>query len=249
MASRPRRTLLAFVIIAAASIGVAAGYGLRSAGKHKLISNYIRTHTVRKLQLGAGSAYKYPEFAGWLNTDLEPLENEAFLDATRPFPIPNETFHIVFSEHLVEHLTYRDGLLMMKESFRVLKPGGKIRIATPDLAVLVQLFREDKTAEMKSYIEGKLAQDDFTQPPPKTISPECVILNAELNPGGDNTGHKFVYDAKTLRESLALAGFRDIRQYSPGESDDPELRGLELRHKSVHQAINDYETMVFQAVK
>ena len=52
-----------------------------------------------------------------------------------------------------------------------------------------------------------------------------------------------------LRESLERTGFQSIKEFAPGESDDPQLAGLEVRHKEPNHATNDYETMVFQAVR
>ena len=45
---------------------------------------------------------------------------------------------------MIEHLKYSDGQNMLKESFRVLKPKGKIRISTPDLQFLIDLTKRKK---------------------------------------------------------------------------------------------------------
>ena len=42
---------------------------------------------------------------------------------------------------------------MLRECFRVLKPGGTIRISAPDLRVLVGLFSDDKTTDQEFYID------------------------------------------------------------------------------------------------
>jgi len=244
-----RRFIIGIVGLTAASAGLAGGYGLKAAVNHHQISDYLHNHAVRKLQIGAGGAGRFTEFSDWLNTDIEPVAGEAYLDATKPFPIPDGALSIIFSEQLFEHLSYRDGLAMLRESYRTLRPGGKIRIATPNVLKLIQLFQDPKTDEMRNYIHDKLNADYFEEPPPRTISPECVILNTELNGSSSGLGHKFVYDPQTLRESLERTGFQAIKQFACGESDDPQLRGLELRHKSIHHAMNDYETMVFQAVR
>jgi predicted SAM-dependent methyltransferase len=54
-------------------------------------------------------------------------------------------FDYVFSEHMIEHVSYAEGLLMLRECLRVLKPGGRIRIATPSLEVLLDLYKPSKT--------------------------------------------------------------------------------------------------------
>lgn len=242
MAGR-RLIIAAFVGLIAVPLGVTgaklveSGISLRQSEiGRKQIADYVRTHAVRKLQIGAGGV---AGFSDWLNTDIEPQRGEAYLDATKPFPVANGTFSYVFSEHLFEHLSYSDGLEMLRACHRAIKPGGKIRISTPNLLKLAQLFQESKTAEMQSYIHTKVGSW------PQTISPECVIMNYELK----SFGHQFVYDPRTLRESLDRAGFRDIREFAPGESDDPQLRDLEVRHKVADHAANDYETMVFQATQ
>lgn len=224
---------------------LAAEYGshinaVRENGK--IIRDYLGTHSVRKLQLGAGDV---KGFTDWLNTDIEPLAGEAYLDATKPFPIPDGALSYIFSEHLIEHLSYRDGLGMLRESYRTLKPAGKVRLATPNLVKLLGLFQAPKSDEMRSYIDGKLNAPYWPELLPRTVSPQCVILNYEMR----SFGHQFLYDPETLRDSLQRAGFQDIKQFVASQSDDPQLRDLEMRHKWREHAVNDYETMVFEAVR
>src|SRR5260221_172664 len=100
-------------------------------------ASYLETHPIHKLQLGAGSNV----LDGWFNTDMLPVPPTIFfLDCTKRFPFADATFHYVFSEHHLEHLSYREGLSMLRECCRVLRPDGKIRIATPDLEVLLGLY-------------------------------------------------------------------------------------------------------------
>jgi predicted SAM-dependent methyltransferase len=199
------------------------------------IREYSRTHPVRKLQLGAGGQ----DYPGWLNTDIRPGPAEVYLDATRPFPIPDGSIHYIFGEHVIEHLSYDDGLLMLRECSRVLAPGGKIRFATPNLLKYVQLFQEPKTDEMQSYLGRKLEFQSW----PKSSRPEATILNREMR----SFYHKYLYDPQTLSDRFAAAGFRAVAQFPPGESDDPQLRGIESRHTNFWRPVNDYESMCLQA--
>jgi predicted SAM-dependent methyltransferase len=231
--------VLFVLLMAPTSMGQAIGKALYRKSQEKvrawrspaLIEAYLKSHPVRKLQIGSGPN----NLPGWLNTDLEPGEGQAFLDATEPFPLPDGSIHFVFSEHVIEHLTFEAGLGMLKECYRVSAPGGRIRIATPNLLTLVGLFRQDKPAEMTQYIQGKI--DSFGWP--KQPSRECIILNFELR----RFGHQFVYDPETLRNSIRAAGFRLAGEFQPGQSDAPEFRGVDLRisHGSA------YETMTLEA--
>lgn len=209
----------------------------KSFGSQSIIRQYLRTHSNRKLQIGAGGN----NLPGWLNTDIEPSAGQAYLDATKRFPMPERSFSYIFSEHVIEHLTRDDAIGMLKECYRVLAPGGKIRIATPNILTFIQLFRQEKTPEMRRYVKGKIEWHGW----PRTTAPECLLLNYQLR----SFGHQFLYDPSTLRESLALAGFQIITESSPGVSNNSELKGLEARHDSRVRELNDYETMVLEAIR
>jgi predicted SAM-dependent methyltransferase len=204
--NKPNRFFFGIVALVSVPIGLAGAYGVKAAQSHHLISSYLSSHTVKKLQIGAGGSKGFDD---WLNTDIEPQTGEAYLDATKTFPLPDGVLSYVFSEQVFEHLSYRDGLAMLRECHRTLKSGGKIRITTPNLLRLMQLFQDAKTDEMKTYIDGTITGGYWPEPLPRTISPEAVILNYEMR----SFGHQFLYDPKTLRQSLELTGFQDIKEF------------------------------------
>jgi len=95
-------------------------YGFARRGPQ--LERYFRNNPVKKLQLGTSNS----SIERWLNTDLLPTSNEVvYLDATRRFPFEDNTFDYVYSEHMIEHIEYDSALFMLRECFRVLKPGGK----------------------------------------------------------------------------------------------------------------------------
>jgi predicted SAM-dependent methyltransferase len=205
-----------------------------------LIRDYVASTQVRKLQLGAGGVH----YDGWLSTDIEPVANEAFLDATQPFPFPDGSFRYIFSEHVIEHLPYESALAMLRECHRVLEPGGRLRIATPDLERFLALFAKERSPELEEYISGKLRWHRW----PESIDPASIILNGEMH----DFGHAFLYTPQLLRRSLEQTGFTEIREYAPGESDDLEMRNRESR--ALHSSpmlvkLSAYETMVLEAVR
>jgi len=220
-------------------------HGLGGYRRHvatpRLIDNYIQQHPVRKLQLGSGPNMKQ----GWLNTDIdmstEVAANQAYLDGTERFPLPDGSFHYIYSEHVFEHVPYAAGQSMLRESFRVLAPGGKIRLATPNLLRYLALFGDKRTPEMDRYIQDKIRWHKW----PVTPDAQCVILNLVLR----EWGHQFVYTPNLLQAELERAGFRQVREVASGQSTDPALQGLESREKWEFADANRYETMVFEAVK
>jgi len=60
-----------------------------------------------------------------------------------PFPFDSETFDFVFSKSVIEHLWTPDNFI--RETYRVLKPGGKIIIMTPDWQSQRHIFYDDFT--------------------------------------------------------------------------------------------------------
>jgi len=206
---------------------------------HRAVEAYSSAHAIRKLHLGAGTG----SLPGWLNTDIDILPDGrgvVYLDATRTFPIETGTFDYVYSEHMIEHIPWEAGLLMLRECRRVLKPGGIIRIATPDLAVLLRLYGDCPDPAGQQYIRWIVDRYLNGASPYKA---SFVINNAFRN-----WGHQFLYDGDLLEMALQNIGFTRIRRCNPGESTDEHLRGIECHGTNVReQAMAAFETMVFEA--
>jgi len=205
--------------------------------RRRRIALYLRRHETRKLHLGAGENVR----PGWLNTDLHDYGRAGelvYLDARKPFPLPDASFDLVFSEHMLEHLSYGDGLACLRECRRVLRPKGRIRIATPSLAQLAQLYDAELSEVQRRYV--RWAIDSFV-PGAGAPLPGFVVNNFM-----HAWGHRFVYDRDTLRHALTAAGFADIEEQRVGDSAEPALEGLE-QHLRDHPDFNEYETLVLEA--
>jgi len=200
------------------------------------LQSYFESHSIRKLQLGTG----INKLEGWFNTDITPSSPEVFfLDSTKTFPFEDTTFHYIFSEHHFEHITYDEGSQTLRECYRVLLPGGKIRIATPNLAALIGLYTPTPNRLQQHYI--RFITDAFL-PMARGYTPAFVINNAFRN-----WGHQFLYDQATLQTAMEDAGFVDITPVTPGESTDEHLHNIEKHGEFIgDEAINKFETMVLE---
>lgn len=203
--------------------------------RDKLIKEYLEANAIRKLQIGSGPT----NLQGWLGTDISPVAGQVYLDATKAFPFADNTFDYVYSEHMIEHISWQDGLFMLKECQRILKPGGTIRIATPDLEVLIGLYKPEGNALAERYIQW--ITDNFLNDL-NTYKSSFVINNAFRN-----WGHQFLYDGDLLQETMEEAGFTNIRRCAQSESNDENLRDIESHGKNVDDdEMARFETMVFE---
>ena len=100
---------------------------------------------IRFLQVGGDWWNKCGD--GWLNSDFvytrlpvgficEDWRTGRYIlrqDAGHRWPFEDNSFEIVYSEHMFEHILPMDGSTFLREMYRILKPGGVLRVTTPDL--------------------------------------------------------------------------------------------------------------------
>jgi len=208
------------------------------ATRNRKITHYLNVYKVKKLQLGTSNNI----LDGWLNTDIVLNHNSiVYLNAIKRFPFKDNTFDYIMAEHMIEHVEYKAAQVMLKESFRVLKPGGRVRFATPDLRVLLALHSPEKTDAQKNYIEWAI-----TRLMPDVRECKAVFV---INNFFRAWGHCFLYDQETLCHALYTAGFRGIKCYKPGDSEDPMLKNLESHGREITEEINQFETIVVEGRK
>jgi predicted SAM-dependent methyltransferase len=89
------------------------------------------------LNLGCGQRF-HPN---WTNIDFS--STSLFIIAhnlTQGIPQPDGTFDVVYHSHLLEHFSKNQAKAFIQECSRVLKPGGTIRVAIPDLERIAKIY-------------------------------------------------------------------------------------------------------------
>lgn len=86
---------------------------------------------MRFLNLGSGNHFSSsPE---WTNVDSRSFPGVLVHDLMKPLPFPDEEFEVVYQSDVLEHLPKRYAPIFIKGCCRVLKTGGIMRVAVPDL--------------------------------------------------------------------------------------------------------------------
>jgi predicted SAM-dependent methyltransferase len=195
-----------------------------------------------RLHIGAGETL----LEGWLNTDvrIHRLGRVVFLDARAPFPIPSGALAYVFSEHQFEHISEAEAARMLAECFRVLRPGGTLRLATPDSTWVDSLRQPVLSDEQHRYVAWMSAALGRAAPDVAAVI-AALLHGCGSEPG---SGHQRLYSFDALQAMLERAGFVSVRRCVIGESTHAELRGVE-RHGAVvgNEEIVRLETLVVEA--
>ena len=188
---------------------------------------------MKKLNLGCGPNL----LEGWVNADLYPANQDVFrMDATRPFPFADGSFDRIFTEHMIEHVKPAEGAFMLAECYRILAPGGRIRVSTPGLEFLYGLmYQPTRLSDM--YVEWACRVFSLGEP----ICAETVINNFVRA-----WGHQYIYSRDRLCWALSHAGFRRPVGRKIGESEDPTFTGLENAER-MPEGFLQLETMTIEA--
>ncbi len=180
----------------------------------RTIRRHLAVAAPKKLHVGCGPHH----LEGWLNADLFPRGSQIRLDATRRFPLDDNTFDFVYTEHMIEHIPWTAALYMLTEIHRVLKPGGVLRVATPNMEFLTSLLQRDLPVTSETYLQ----HNRKVMTPWAPAASGIFIFNHFMR----SWGHQFIYDSATLTSTMERAGFTEIVGRPLTKSLHPELCGL-----------------------
>ena len=144
------------------------------------------------LNIGAGSwkhpAWKNVEYPSqWYAADLK--DNiDIVWDAggQDPLPVPSDSIELIFCSHTAEHILTEHAVHMFEEAYRVLKPGGAIRVTCPDFSLYYNAYlRGDKRFFPYPYLVERF-------PLEQVLVYECASMLSECEP--DMPGNRLSTD-------------------------------------------------------
>jgi len=157
------------------------------------------------------------------------------LNAGSGLPFESGSFAAVYSEHMFEHILPMEGASFLREAYRVLRPGGVIRVTTPDL---------------EKYLNGYVnrATDTFLADHAKRFPPmgklgQPYTAATVVNNIFRNYEHRWIYDFEEIVRTAQVAGIPSsaVRRSSRLGDDLPDnlvaaIKRTETPSTARHQA-------------
>ena len=141
-------------------------------------------------------------------------------DATKGLPIKGGSVDVVYSSHMLEHLDRNAADGFLKEAFRVLRPGGVIRIAVPDIKKQVAQYHESGDAD--AFVEAT----NLCVPRPRSLAQRLRLLLVGTR------HHQWMYDGNSLSGLLQKHGFVKTEVLRAGQTRICNHAPLDLQERS-----------------
>jgi predicted SAM-dependent methyltransferase len=142
-------------------------------------------------------------------------------DLRKPLPFADGYAAAIYSSHLLEHLYFQEGQLLIRDCFRTLSEEGVLRIVVPDLrSIVLDYLGEHPFPESWNGFEGTCSADRLNQrllmrsPAP----PSRNFFYRLYNSWKDFHSHKWMYDADSLKHHMGSAGFIEVKEMALHQS-------------------------------
>ncbi len=153
---------------------------------------------LRRLHLGCGDKH-LPGFFHIDIVDGPHVDHAGHVDDLRF--IPDDTTELIYACHVLEHFGRYEVVPTLREWYRVLAPGGVLRLAVPDFAAVVETYRTLGLEDGRNGLVGLVC-------------------------GGQRTPydyHKVIFDKPYLTRLLHEAGFAVVRRWDWRTTDHADV--------------------------
>lgn len=150
-----------------------------------------------------------------LRLDINPAADPDIVASMTDMPvIPDGTMDAVWSSHNLEHLDPHEVPRALREFLRVLRPGGQLLLAVPDLQAVARLVAADRLDE-PLYQSGA-----------GPIFPLDVVFGfgPAIAAGNRFMAHRTGFTPRTLGTALQEAGFEPVAVWRRAEAYELQVR-------------------------
>lgn len=179
------------------------------------------TKKQQNIHLGSSSHI----ISGWINYDIDTYNGAVKADLAKGIPLPDNSVDKIFSEHVIEHFDKQTGHRLIEECYRVLKPGGVMRIGWPGFNKLISsyLLRSRKHRKhVTPHLELRYGHWD-------------EIFADRLF----SWGHQYAYTPRHMKDILQEVGFSKPKRF----------KYMRSSHGFVWDTHNDPVTIYLEAEK
>lgn len=136
---------------------------------------------------------------GWISFDIAPGGN--YLGDIRNLSVfKNDSINKVYASHVLEHISCKDAQVALKEMYRILKPGGEVFLAVPDMLIISKLLETEFAETAMDVIFG-------VNRPVKDWHPQ----------------HMYGYTKSLLRKLMEEIDFISIQDFEPFIQDTTQF--------------------------
>jgi len=167
-----------------------------------------------KLNLGSGKK----RIEGFTNVDILPWDGNTDIlwDLTNvPYRFVTEPVEEIVAIEVLEHISFRDTMKVLKEWYRILKPGGRLVVQVPDCGKMMEYYTKGLICDCVPHKAERM--EDFK---PNPWCPKCEG-KAKINPRRwlfaftgaqkhEYDFHRNIFTEEILRENLQEAGFKKV---------------------------------------
>lgn len=184
--------------------------------------------------------------SNWINFDASPrvaansipVLGRLFANASNVFPasvkygnivkglpLPDNSCAVIYSSHVLEHLSLDECRQALRNVYKLLTPGGCFRLVIPDLEVYVDQYKQNTNSD---------ACSEFMR---------ATLLGAEVSSNGignrlrewlGHSQHLWMWDYKGLEKELQKTNFTGIRRAQFGDSEIARFREVEQPERWHH---------------
>ncbi|MEQ9660925.1 MAG: methyltransferase domain-containing protein [Parasphingopyxis sp.] len=150
-----------------------------------------------KLHLGCGPKH-IPGFFHIDALDGDHVDHVGPVDRLDTFE--DESVSLIYASHLLEHFGRREYMDVLREWYRVIEPGGVLRLGVPDFAACAKLYTEGKLDSIEQ-IRGLICggqKDEYDY-------------------------HKMIFDRQSLHDALIEVGFSSTRLWDWRDTEHADL--------------------------
>lgn len=163
-------------------------------------------------------------------------------DIVKGLPIPDRSADGIYASHVLEHLSLDEFWIALRNTFRLLKPGGIFRLVVPDLESRARQYLaklENGDAEANSW---------FMRTGMNGVEHRNNSLETWARSIFGNTAHLWMWDERSMTAALEKMGYTEIRRCRFNDSRDDAFRQVEERERFIDEKLG-LEECAMEAIK